>query len=314
MQSVSLGIRSAVNALTMTLTEPIDGDDMSSFANEFAGGQLTPGQRSRRSSGTSGREPQRRAAFQRALITGAALLAVEYVPACASLVQWTSLEELPGGLARWQGPRGEPQVALTFDDGPHPDATPAILDRLEELDLKGSFFPLASLVEKDGTMVKEVLRRGHVVGTHGYLHQHHLLHGPRWVQRDLDAADAVMRSLGVPVTWFRPPYGQSTAATFVTAWAKGWRPMFWSIQAREWTTDNSAEVARRIVRRLRPGSVVLLHDNDMFGSPGMWRRVLAAMGPVADELHRRGLRAVTLDELVSAHSDAQVATPPADDT
>jgi peptidoglycan-N-acetylglucosamine deacetylase len=233
-----------------------------------------------------------------ALVAGAALFAVEYAPAWTSLVQWTSVEALPGGLARWRGPRDCPRVALTFDDGPHPEATPAILDRLEELDLRASFFPLASLAEKDGAMVKEVLSRGHVVGTHGFSHEHHLLHGPRWVKKDLDSADAVMRALGAPVKWFRPPFGQTTAATYAVAWAKGWRPMFWSIQAREWTTDDPAEVARRIIRRLSPGAVVLLHDNDMFGAPGMWRGVLTALGPVAEEIRRQGLRSVTLDELV----------------
>jgi peptidoglycan-N-acetylglucosamine deacetylase len=231
--------------------------------------------------------------------TAAAALAAEYVPALATLGQWTGLDVLPGELCRWRGPRFPARVALTFDDGPHPAATPAILDRLDELGLPATFFPLASLAERDAGTVAEMARRGHAVGAHGYRHEHHLLRSPGWVRRDLDAADRVMGTLGIVPSWYRPAYGQATAATLLAARARGWRTVLWSAWGREWTTSDPADVAARIARRLRPGAIVLLHDNDAFGPPGMWRVGLAALELVAAELERRRLRAVTLDELVA---------------
>lgn len=239
---------------------------------------------------------QLRASVRTAAIASAA---VHYLPSVAILGQWTRLQRLPGGICRWQGPRFPPRVALTFDDGPHPKATPAVLDRLEELGLRATFFPLGALAERDPDAIHEIARRGHGIGTHGYAHDRHLLRSPRWVRRDLDAAANVMAGLRHQPTWYRPTYGQLTGATLAAARANGWRTVLWSAWGREWATTDPVEVARRITRRLWPGSVVLLHDNDAFGSPGMWRVALDALEIVAAELERRGLESVTLDELVA---------------
>jgi peptidoglycan/xylan/chitin deacetylase (PgdA/CDA1 family) len=227
-----------------------------------------------------------------------AALAAQYLPSTVTLGQWTSLQALPGDLCRWQGPRDAPRVALTFDDGPSPEATPAVLDRLDDLSLVATFFPLASLAEQEPDLVAEVVRRGHAVGTHGYRHEHHLARTPRWVAADLAAADSVMAGLGLHPVWYRPSYGQATGSTLLAARRRGWRTVLWSAWGREWTTKDPTEVAGRIAGRLRPGAVVLLHDNDVFGTPGMWRVGLDSLELVAAELDRRGLEAVTLDTLV----------------
>ena len=231
-------------------------------------------------------------------LVGSGLLAAQYVPALATLGQWTGLEVLPADLCRWRGPSVWDRVALTFDDGPHPTATPAVLDRLDQLGLRGTFFPLASLAERAPGLLAEIVSRGHAVGTHGYLHRHHLARGPGWVQRDLERADESMADLGIRPRWYRPAYGQLTAATLLVARSRGWRTVLWSAWGREWTTGDPAAVASRVVRGLLPGAIVLLHDSDAFGPPGMWRAACEALGPIADELARRRLEAVTLDELM----------------
>lgn len=225
--------------------------------------------------------------------------AAQFVPAVVALGQWAPFQMLPGGLCRWAGPRFPGRVAITFDDGPHPEGTPRILDRLDALGLVATFFPLASEVTREPALVRDILGRGHAVGTHGFAHAHHLARSPRWVRRDLDTAGGVMESLGVTVRWFRPTYGQVTGATLVHARRKGWETVLWSSWGREWATSSPEVVAARIGRRLRPGSIVLLHDSDRFGPKGMWRVACEALGAVARELARRDLCAVTLDELVS---------------
>lgn len=229
----------------------------------------------------------------------AAALATQYLPSTVTLGQWTSLQVLPWDLCRWQGPAGRRRVALTFDDGPDPVATPAVLDRLDALGLRATFFPLGSLAEREPDLVAEVVRRGHQVGVHGYHHRHHLARSPAWTWADLGRADRAMQAAGVCPTWYRPSYGQATGATLVAARLRGWRTVLWSAWGREWTTEDPAEVAGRIAGRLRPGAVVLLHDNDAFGTAGMWRVGLAALDEVARELEERQLEAVTLDELVA---------------
>lgn len=232
-------------------------------------------------------------------VGAAAVLAAEYLPSVAVLGQWTPLRSAPAGLCRWRGPAAAaaPAAALTFDDGPHPEGTPAVLDRLDELGLRATFFPLGSAVERHPDLLAEVVRRGHEVGTHGYRHAHHLLRSPAWVARDLRQAAAVMAGAGTAPTWFRPPYGQATAASFVVARRRGWRPVLWSTWGREWSTTDHRAVAARIGHGLRPGGVVLLHDSDAHGRPGMWRTALDALPLVAAELDRRGLRPVTLAQL-----------------
>jgi peptidoglycan/xylan/chitin deacetylase (PgdA/CDA1 family) len=226
-----------------------------------------------------------------------AALAVQYVPSTVTLGQWAPVESLPGRLCRWRG-RGD-GVALTFDDGPSPVATPAVLDRLDRLGLRATFFALGSLAARDPDLVAEVVRRGHQVETHGYDHRHHLARSPRWVRRDLRAAEEAMAAVGVRPRWYRPSYGQATAATLWEARRRGWETVLWSAWGREWATDRVDEIAARINRRLRPGAIVLLHDNDRFGRPGMWKTGLDALDVVAEELDRRGLRVVTLEELVA---------------
>ncbi|MGH8979695.1 MAG: polysaccharide deacetylase family protein [Acidimicrobiales bacterium] len=231
-------------------------------------------------------------------LAGAAAVA-EFLPAVVALGQWSPVQALPGGVCRWQGPRYPARVALTFDDGPHPEGTPKMLDRLDELGLRATFFVLGSEAAREPELVGEIVRRGHTVGTHGYAHAHHLLRPPRWVGRDLDAAEEVMDRLGVTMRWFRPTFGQASGATLVHARRKGWDTVLWSSWGREWATSSPEGVAARIRRRLRPGAVVLLHDSDRFGPPGMWRTAWDALPAVAEDLGRRRLHAVTLDELVS---------------
>jgi peptidoglycan/xylan/chitin deacetylase (PgdA/CDA1 family) len=224
-------------------------------------------------------------------------LAANYVPATVTLGQWGSLRFLPGQLCRWRGPDVS-RVALTFDDGPNRHTTPQVLDCLDRLGLRATFFCVGSLVERDGDVVGEIARRGHQVETHGYRHQHHLLRSPRWIANDLRRATTIMSECGFPSSWYRPSYGQATGATLVAARALGLRTVLWSSWGREWTTDDPDEVARRISGRLDPGAIILLHDNDELGSPDMWRVGLSALPRLAVELERRELEAVTLDELV----------------
>jgi len=230
--------------------------------------------------------------------TGAAV-AVHMVPSVVSLGQWAQIRVLPAELCRWRGP-AEPRVALTFDDGPHPETTPRVLDRLGELGLVATFFCVGSLVAAHPDLVGELRRRGHQVEVHGHRHVHHFARGARWVRDDLSSALDALGAAGVRPAWFRPPFGQVTGATMLEARRHRLRLVLWSAWGREWAEPDAAAVARRVNRRLEAGAIVLLHDSDAYSPPGSCRRAADALGPIAEDLSDKGLAAVTLDRLTGA--------------
>jgi peptidoglycan/xylan/chitin deacetylase (PgdA/CDA1 family) len=190
-------------------------------------------------------------------------------------------------------------VALTFDDGPSPETTPQILRQLDLLELRATFFLTGAEVAKHPGIVEDIMSAGHGVESHGMEHRHHLLHGPRWVHRDLDDAVNALRSVGVTPRHFRPPYGQTTTATLMAASHHDLVPVLWSCWGREFAQPSAEAVAARVRRGLAPGSIVLLHDSDQFCGEGSVAAVEGALPAIADQLGRLHLSTVTMSELLS---------------
>ena len=181
-----------------------------------------------------------------------------------------------------------------------PPHHPEVLDRLDQLSWRATFFCLGEQVVAHPELVGEIRRRGHQVETHGFRHEHHFVRSPRWVREDLDSAVDAMEEVGVRPRWFRPPFGQTTGATMVEARRHDLRLVLWSAWGREWDEPDASSVARRVRAGIGPGGIVLLHDADVQSPPGSSRRAAEALGPIAEDLHRQGLAALTLDELVGA--------------
>ena len=233
-----------------------------------------------------------------ALGAAGALAAAQWVPSVVSLGQWLPLRALPGGWCSWRGP-ATGAVALTFDDGPHPRTTPAVLDALDRLGLAATFFCSGVHTEHHPELVREIRDRGHAVGTHGYAHEHHLLRTPGWIARDLGAALAASAAAGIAPRWYRPPYGQASGPTLLAARRRGLRTVLWSAWGREWAAADAPSVAARVRAGLAPGAVVLLHDSDAFSPPGSAALALGALDELAGDLAERGLRTATLDEVLA---------------
>jgi peptidoglycan/xylan/chitin deacetylase (PgdA/CDA1 family) len=189
-------------------------------------------------------------------------------------------------------------VALTFDDGPDPQSTPAILDGLDRLGWRATFFVLGSMVRSSPTMAAEVVARGHELGVHGDGHVSHLRRSPAAIHRDVARGrDAIVEATGRRPSWFRPPYGTLSGGSLVAARLLGLRTVLWTTWGRDWREEATAEsITTDVTGGLRPGATVLLHDSDCTSAPGSWRATLDALPRLGEVFADRGLCVGPLSE------------------
>lgn len=152
-------------------------------------------------------------------------------------------------------------AALTFDDGPDPAHTPALLDVLAQRRVSATFFVLATAARAHPALVRRIVADGHEVALHGW--DHRRLSGlptADAVALVASARDAVQQIAGVPVPLFRPAYGAHTPAQ-LRGWARlGLDVVLWSGWAEDWRHDEESAVAARALAALTPGGILLLHD------------------------------------------------------
>jgi peptidoglycan-N-acetylglucosamine deacetylase len=189
-------------------------------------------------------------------------------------------------------------VAVTFDDGPDPEATPTILDALDTLGWRATFFCLGSQVRRSPDLARELVRRGHEVAVHGDSHGSHLRRPFTSTVPDLlRARDTIEETTGGPVRWFRPPYGAVSSATLVAARKSGLQLVLWTTWGLDWQPRATGRtVAANVARTFRPGATVLLHDSDITSIPGTWRSALSALPILSRQWVAAGLHVGTLGE------------------
>jgi peptidoglycan-N-acetylglucosamine deacetylase len=187
-------------------------------------------------------------------------------------------------------------VALTFDDGPHPQGTPAVLETLREADARATFFLAGEQVVRRPTLVGEIVAAGHRVELHCHRHRNQLRLTPRRLLEDADRAKAAIEEAGgQAVADYRPPYGIFSAAGLRAVRGRGWRPVLWSRWGRDWTHNATpASIARRATAGVGAEDIVLLHDADYYSAPGSWVRTAAALPIILEELEARGLKSMLL--------------------
>lgn len=187
--------------------------------------------------------------------------------------------------------RGAKSVALTFDDGPNPDATPLILDALRDRGVKATFFILGRHAEQWPDLVKRVADEGHAIGNHGWFHRKLHFKSPAYVRRDLElGTTAIERACGVRPRLFRAPHG--FRAPWVTAIARslGQRTVGWSLGVWDSDCPGVEVIADRTVNGARPGSILLLHDGDGYDPRGDRMQTARAVPLIVDRLLSQGYR------------------------
>jgi peptidoglycan-N-acetylglucosamine deacetylase len=236
-----------------------------------------------RSLGSVGPRAQR----ARGLATAAAIASgVYWLPALAGSLR--VVRPLLGIEDQTRDGRG---CALTFDDGPHAEGTPQILDALAQRGAIATFFLVGEQVARNPGLAREIVAAGHGVGLHCDRHRNMLRLAPSQVHADIDRAQArIEDAASVAIELYRPPYGIFNLAALQHARRHGWRPLLWTQWGRDWERRATpASIAARASKRLGPGSGVLLHDADDYSSPGSWRRTLGALPLLLDRIEAAGL-------------------------
>jgi len=182
------------------------------------------------------------------------------------------------------------RVALTFDDGPDPARTPLLLDVLSVAGVRATFFLVGRQVDRYPELARRIAAEGHQIGNHTYTHAYLPLHRGRTVDRQLDQTDrAIADATGLVPDLVRPPYGGRTLRTIRAFRRSGKRVVLWDVNSFDWRGGSVEEICTRVLDRVRPGSIVLLHEARRGGeiSVEAVRRLIPA-------LRARGLEPTTI--------------------
>jgi peptidoglycan/xylan/chitin deacetylase (PgdA/CDA1 family) len=191
----------------------------------------------------------------------------------------------------------DPVVALTFDDGPHPQFTPPLLDVLERHHACATFFMIGRAAHQYPDLLQQVAEAGHTIGNHSWDHPSFPLISGRERRGQLCACQKAIAPYGQRL--FRPPYGHQSLASRLDALRLGYRVIAWNLHAYDWLDHDARWMANQMVTQIKPGSVILLH-NALYHTPNERyadrKPMLEAVNILLEETSDR-FRFVTLPEL-----------------
>jgi peptidoglycan/xylan/chitin deacetylase (PgdA/CDA1 family) len=153
-------------------------------------------------------------------------------------------------------------VYLTFDDGPHPVATPAVLNILQRFNIKATFFFLGKNILQYPDIVRETIAAGHSIGNHGFSHKHLIFKNQSYVQKEItDTSTALQSVAGRTTTMFRPPYGDISRSVLRAVRSTQHQPFLWMRDTQDWSLPNESTMLRYLQCSTQHGDIILLHDN-----------------------------------------------------
>jgi peptidoglycan/xylan/chitin deacetylase (PgdA/CDA1 family) len=203
------------------------------------------------------------------------------------------------GKTIWHGPVGSSAVALTFDDGPTPGGTDAILDILRRANIPATFFVIGENAERHPDLLRRIRDEGHIIANHTWHHHHHAWLGSRkyWCDEILRTDDLIEKIVGIRPLFFRPPIGIKTPLTLSVAHQSHHQTITWSIRARDGIPTTPENILARFTN-IQAGDIAILHDGT---SPQFQRNsaaTIAALPKLLEFLKQKHLQPVRLDELI----------------
>ncbi len=200
-----------------------------------------------------------------------------------------------------RGHRQDGRIALTFDDGPSPPYTHAILDLLRERQVRATFFLCGKNVDRYPEVARRIRQEGHAVGNHTYSHPFLYFRSRHFMAEEIDRAQqSIERAIGERPRFFRPPYGVRWPGLHQVLRERGMRLVNWSDTGYDWKFG-AERIIRAALEHLGPGSIILLHDGLETRPPRPvdQTRTVQALPALIDRARQAGLSFATLDELLS---------------
>ncbi len=196
----------------------------------------------------------------------------------------------------WCGSSKQKNIAIAFDDGPHPLYTPQLLRVLDRYQIKASFFWLGLCVNRDPDIAKMVSEHHHWIGLHGYEHHNFPMLSARELRDSLEKTQAaIYNACGIPpenVRDVRPPNGVFTPKTLKLLRQWNYRPVMWSVVPEDWVHPGVDTVVNRVMQQVENGSNIVLHDGYYGG-----KDVAATVDLLIPKLLQQGYNFVTIDSL-----------------
>jgi len=225
-------------------------------------------------------------------MTTAALLAA---PALWATYTWGSHALTLG--CYWRGARADRKIALTFDDGPDPEATPRVLDILAAHRVTASFFLVGERATRHPGLARRIAEAGHDLGNHSWSHRSLWLAGPlRTVDEVRRGHAAIAQATGAEPRFFRPPWGLTNLALFPVLRRLGTPCVFGTVQTEGQRAASAALQVERARRWARPGAILDLHDAD--GVQGAGARLVEALPAMMESLRSEGYALAPLRDVL----------------
>lgn len=179
-------------------------------------------------------------------------------------------------------------ISITFDDGPHPTRTVAILDILRERHIRATFFVLGGRIGKNESILTRMIREGHTIGNHSFMHpDFRKIETHRVITEILFTDIKIWTTTGTWPQYFRFPYGNVDPRI---RYVFGGETIAWNVDAYDWKAKNAHALAQKIISQVHTGSIILLHD--------IKEDTVKALPEILDTLRGRGYRFVSLDTLL----------------
>jgi peptidoglycan-N-acetylglucosamine deacetylase len=208
---------------------------------------------------------------------------------------WSSL----CGRTFWRGRTDRNQIAITFDDGPHPRFTRDILLTLKKEQVPATFFLVGKKVEAFPDVVREIVGAGHEVGLHGYTHRSFGSMTHLTLRDEFERSrDAIKKALSIEPLLIRPPGGSCGRYLLDLARDRACKIVLWNRAGWDWTDIPAEEVARRALEKPKAGNILLLHDGDGESLDGDRHRTVDALGIIIRELKCQGFSFAKVSEIL----------------
>jgi peptidoglycan/xylan/chitin deacetylase (PgdA/CDA1 family) len=184
-------------------------------------------------------------------------------------------------------------VYLTFDDGPHRDTTPQVLDILSQHQSLASFFLVGNRIDGAEDVVEQILERGHIIANHGYSHRKLGWLSSRTIEKEITDTEQIFQSHHWQyVRYFRPPFGHFRPGFDLILRRLGYRMVMWSLMPGDYRPMDPDRLLSRALSKLTPGTIIALHDHTV--AP---KSMLEMLPKLLEEIELRGYQCKRLDQI-----------------